>query len=53
MAGYLGEVAGVRATLDSRYDELKSGRVQAMDGETFFEALRQREDGLLKPPTPK
>jgi hypothetical protein len=33
----------------SRYDELKSGKVQPVDGEAFFENLRKREyDELLK-----
>jgi predicted DNA-binding protein len=53
MAGYLGEVAEVRNILDSRYDELKSGRVKPIDGETFFESLRQREEELLKRRPPK
>jgi hypothetical protein len=35
--------------LDSRYDDVKSGRVKPIDGEAFFETLRQREDELLKP----
>jgi hypothetical protein len=33
--------------LDSRYDDLKSGRVKPIGGESFFEALREREDELL------
>jgi predicted DNA-binding protein len=53
MAGYLGEVAEVRNILDSRYDELKSRRVKPIDGETFFESLRQREEELLKRRPPK
>ena len=48
MAGYLQEVMQVRETLDSRYDDIKSGRVAPIDGETFFDSLRQREDELLK-----
>ena len=52
VAGLVDELAGTRAMLDSRYDDLKSGRVQPIDGETFFESLRQREDELLKRPTP-
>jgi predicted DNA-binding protein len=48
MAGYLIEVAEVHNLLDSRYDDLKSGRVTPMDGEAFFETLRQREEELLK-----
>ncbi len=44
LAGYLDEVAGVRGMLDGRYDEVKAGRVKPIDGEKFFEELRQRED---------
>jgi len=33
--------------LDGRYDEVKSGRVKPIGGETFFEDLRQRENELL------
>jgi predicted DNA-binding protein len=53
MAGYLGEVAEVRNILDSRYDDIKSGRVKPIEGETFFESLRQREEELLKRRPPK
>lgn len=48
MAGYVAELAVTRAMLDSRYDDLKSGRVKPIDGEEFFENLRRREDELLK-----
>ena len=48
MAAYLSEVAEVRALLDSRYDDIKNGRVKPVDGEAFFESLRRREDDLLK-----
>ena len=48
MAGYLEELAGVRNMLDSRYDDIKSGTVKPIDGETFFESLRQREEEFLK-----
>ena len=48
LAGYLEELASLREMLDRRYDELKSGRVKPIDGEAFFERLRQREDELLK-----
>jgi hypothetical protein len=41
-------VAEVRTLLDSRYDDIKSGRVKPVEGETFFESLRQREDDLIK-----
>ena len=48
MAGYFGELADVHGMLDRRYDEIKSGRVKPIEGETFFENLRQREDELLR-----
>jgi predicted transcriptional regulator len=48
MAGYLQELAETREMLDSRYDDIKSGRVKPIDGEAFFEGLRQREEELLK-----
>jgi hypothetical protein len=48
LAGYLPELEAKREMLDSRYDELKSGRVKPIDGEAFFESLRQREEDLLK-----
>ena len=46
------ELAQVRAMLDSRYDDIKSGNVKPIDGEAFFESLRQREESLLKSVTP-
>ncbi len=51
--GYFDELASTRETLDSRYDDLESGRVKPIDGETFFESLRRREDELLKNSTPQ
>lgn len=48
LAGYLEEVVAVREMLDSRYDDIKSGRVEPVDGEAFFEELRRRESDLLK-----
>jgi predicted DNA-binding protein len=42
MSGYLEELAQLRGMLDSRYEELQSGRVQAIDGETAFERLRRK-----------
>ena len=44
---YVDELARTREMLDRRYDDLKSGRVQSLDGEAFFESLRRREDELL------
>jgi len=48
VAGYLGDLAEVRGMLDRRYDEIKSGKVKPIDGEAFFEGLREREDELPK-----
>ena len=41
------------AMLDGRYDDSKSGKVKPIDGEAFFESLRQREESLLKKPSPQ
>jgi len=45
LASYLEEATAMQEMLDSRYDDVKSGRVKPIDGEAFFERLRQREDG--------
>jgi hypothetical protein len=34
----------VRRTLDSRYDDLKSGRVKPIDGEEAFRKLREKSE---------
>lgn len=52
VAGLVDELAGTREMLDRRYDDLKNGRVQPIDGEGFFESLRQREDEFLNSRTP-
>ncbi|MFZ0961623.1 MAG: hypothetical protein WAO35_12020 [Terriglobia bacterium] len=44
LAGYLGEVAQTREMLDSRYDELKSGRVTPIDGEEAFARLKAKTE---------
>ena len=44
LAGYLDEVASVRKTLDSRVDDLKSGRVKPIDGEEAFRKLPEKSD---------
>jgi hypothetical protein len=51
--GYFDELAKTREMLDSRYDDLKSGRAKPIDGEQFFESLRRREDELLKKHSPQ
>ena len=47
MIGYFEELAQTRAMLDGRYDAMKRGRVEPLDGEAFFEDLRHREEELL------
>jgi predicted DNA-binding protein len=42
MAGYLAEVLETRKMLDGRYDDVKSGRVQPIDGEQAFARLRRK-----------
>lgn len=42
MAGYLAELAEVRSTLDTRYDEIKSGAVNPIDGEAAFNGIREK-----------
>jgi hypothetical protein len=42
LAGYLEELALLRDTLDTRYDDLTSGRVQPIDGDEALARL-QRE----------
>jgi len=44
LAGYLEEMALARKTLDSRYDDLKSGRVKPIDGEEVFRKLREKSE---------
>ena len=42
MTGYLAELTQVRDMLDGRYDDIKSGRLQPVDGEEAFGRLRQK-----------
>jgi len=44
LAGYLDELVQTRDTLNSRYDELKSGRVKAIDGEEAFARLKAKTE---------
>jgi hypothetical protein len=39
MAGYVFELAEIRTVLDRRYDDVKGGRVQLIDGEDAFSQL--------------
>jgi hypothetical protein len=44
MAVYLEEVVEARERLDSRYDDLKSGRVKPIPGEEVFGRLRAKSE---------
>jgi hypothetical protein len=44
MAGYASELAQTRATLDSRYDAMKSRRVKSIDGEEAFHRLMAKTE---------
>jgi predicted DNA-binding protein len=44
MAGYFAELSQVREALDSRYDDIKSGKVKPIDGEEAFRRLRAKSE---------
>ena len=42
MSGYLADLSQLRNTLDRRYDQIKSGKVQPIAGEDAFTRLRNK-----------
>lgn len=42
VAGYVGELAQTREMLDSRYDDIKSGKVKLISGDEAFAKLHER-----------
>jgi predicted transcriptional regulator len=44
LAAYFDELAKTQDMLNSRYDELKSGRVKPIDGEEAFARLRAKTE---------
>jgi hypothetical protein len=44
MAGYVSELAQTRTMLDNRYDDIKSGRVNLIDGEEAFARLTAKTE---------
>ncbi len=44
MAGYLQELLQTREMLNSRYDDLESGRVKPIDGEEAFARLKAKTE---------
>ena len=50
MAGYLAELVQTRETLNSRYDDLKSGRVKPIPGDEVIARLREKSAARRAPP---
>ena len=50
MAGYLDELAPLRDMFNSRYDDLKSGSVKAIDGEDAFVRLKAKTEAQRNRP---
>lgn len=50
VAGYVDELAETRQMLDSRYDDIKSGKVKLIDGEEAFARLHERIDARRNGP---
>ena len=44
MTGYLDDVAEMRAMLETRYDDIRSGRVKPINGEEAFALLRRKSE---------
>ena len=50
MGGYVDELTETKAMLDTRYDDIKSGRVQLIDGEEAFARLIAKTEAERKRP---
>jgi predicted transcriptional regulator len=50
VAGYFDELARTRQMLNSRYDDLKSGRVKPIDGEEAFARLKEKTEAQRNRP---
>ena len=48
IAGYFNEVGELRSTLDRRYDEIVSGKVQLIDGAEAYQLLKERASARRK-----
>ena len=44
VAGMVDELAGARDMLDSRYDDINSGKVKLIPGEEVFARLREKSE---------
>ena len=50
VADYAGEVSETREMLNSRYDDIKSGRVKLIDGEEAFARLHEKIEARRNSP---
>ena len=50
MAGYVAELDQTREMLNSRYDDLKSGRVKPIPGDEVIARLREKSAARRAPP---
>jgi predicted transcriptional regulator len=48
LLGYFDELADTREMLDSRYDDLESGRVKPIDGEEAFRSLMGKTEAARR-----
>jgi len=46
VAGYVDELAGTREMLNSRYDDIKSGKVKLIPGDEVVARLREKSEAL-------
>lgn len=47
-AGFFAEIAEIRQMLDSRYDDIASGRVRPIPGEEAYRILKERAQARRK-----
>ncbi len=50
MAGYVSEASETSEMLNSRYDDIKSGKVKLIDGEEAFASLHERIESRRNSP---
>lgn len=50
VGGYLYDLAGMRETLDRRYNEMKSGKVEGISGDEVFARLREKSESRRPKP---
>jgi len=50
VAGYVDELAEIHEMLDSRYDDIKSGRVKLIPGDEVFARLREKSESRRSKP---